>query len=115
MVKRKESFSVERNENMRGGDGVVEIKRMLTPEEMYEKGRLYSMLTMEPGSSIGYHVHEGEMESFYVIRGEAEYQDGGETVRLQPGDVTLTQAGEGHSIKSVGSEPLEVIAQILYK
>jgi len=112
---RKGSYPVRRNENMRGGDGIVTVENLLTPEDLYEKGRLFAKITIDPGCSIGHHLHEGEMESFYIISGEAEYSDNGEIVTLSPGDTTLTPSGEGHSIKSIGTTPLELIALILYK
>ena len=115
MIKRKSSYPITRNEKMRGGEGVAIIESLLTPAELYEKGRLYAKITLKPGSSIGHHVHEGEMETFHIISGEAEYFDNGETVRLLPGDTTLTHCGEGHSIRSDGEVPLELIAVILYK
>ena len=115
MVKRKSGYPVERKEKMRDGDGVTVIERLLQPDEMYGKGRLFARMTLNPGSSIGYHVHEGEMEAFVIIGGEAEYSDNGETVTLLPGDTTLTLDGEGHSIKSVGAIPLDFIAVILHK
>jgi len=114
MIKRKSSYPVQEYENMRGGDGVVVIERLLTPDELYDKGRLYAKLILDTGCSIGYHVHEGEMESFYIATGEAEVFDNGEIVRVSAGDTVLTKNGEGHSIKNVGTETLEVIAQILY-
>ena len=115
MIKRKASYPTQRYEKMRDGEGFVTIERLLTPEELYEKGRLYAKIIIEPGCSIGYHVHEGEMESFYIISGEAETNDNGETVTLLPGDTTLTLSGEGHSIKSIGETPLEMLALILFK
>jgi len=115
MVKRNTSYPVLRNENMRGGEGVVVVESLLTPAELYEKGRLFAKITLEPGCSIGYHVHEGEMESFHIISGEAEFIDKEERVMLSPGDTTLTQSGSGHSIKSVGDAPLVLIALILHK
>ena len=115
MVRLIENCESEVVVNMRGGEGSVLIERLLTPAEMYDKGRLYAVLNMEPGSSIGYHVHEGEMESFHILAGEAEFYDGSETVILHPSDTTLTSSGEGHSIKSVGDKTLTLIAQILFK
>jgi len=115
MVKRKSSYPVQHNERMRGGDGVAVVESLLTPAELYEKGRLFAKITLKPGSSIGYHVHEGEMESFYIISGEAEFLDKGKIIKLSPGDTTLTESGEGHSIKSTGDTPLELIALILFK
>ena len=114
MIKRKSSYPIQKNENMRGGDGVVVIEHLLSPDELYDKGRLYAKVTLDAGCSIGYHVHEGEMESFYIVSGEAEASDNGEIVRLSAGDTILTKNGDGHSIKNVGTETLEVIAQILY-
>jgi len=115
MVKRKTSYTVQKNENMRGGDGVVTIEHLLTPDELYEKGRLYARIILEPGCSIGHHIHEGEMESYHILTGEAEVDDNGELVAVNAGDTVLTKSGEGHSIKNVGSTTLELIAIILYK
>ena len=115
MVKREKSYPVDLKEHMRGGDGVVVVEELLTPAELYEKGRLFAKMTLAPGSSIGHHVHEGEMESFYIISGEAEFYDNGETVVLNPGDTALTLSGQEHSIRSVGQTPLELIAMILLK
>jgi len=115
MIKRKSSYPITRNEKMRGGEGVAIIESLLTPAELYEKGRLYAKITLEPGSSIGHHMHEGEMETFHIISGVAELVDNGETVTLTVGDTALTQSGESHSVKSIGDTPLEIIALILYK
>ena len=115
MVKRKSEYDVKKSENMRGGDGVVVIEHLLTPDEMYEKGRLYAKLTLEPGCSIGHHIHEGEMESYYIVCGEGELDDNGELVTVYTGDTVLTRCDEGHSIKNTGKDTMEIIALILYK
>jgi len=114
MVKRRSSYPVLHNEKMRGGEGVVIVENLLTPAELYEKGRLFAKMVLHPGASIGSHVHEGEMESFYIISGMAGFSDNGEETTLLPGDTALTQSGEEHSIKSIGDTPLELIALILF-
>ena len=114
MVKRKADYKVQKNENMRGGDGTVVIEHLLTPDELYEKGRLYARIILEPGCSIGHHVHEGEMESFYIVSGEAEIFDNGEIVNVSAGDSILTRSGEGHSVRNTGAVTLEMMALILY-
>jgi len=117
-------------ELMRGGDGSVSFNDLLTPEEMYGKGRVYSKLTLKAGSSIGFHVHEGEMEAFYIIKGAGEADDNGEKKAVRAGDVLYTPDGTGHAIRNTGGaedfdaltdrekgeiEDLELIALILYK
>ena len=115
MIKRNGSYPTDNIEKMRGGDGVATIEHLLTPDELYGKGRLFAAITLPPGASIGAHVHDGEMETFHVLSGVAEYGDGIEAATLMPGDTTLTQSGEGHSVKSVGDTPLKLLALILYK
>ena len=115
MIKRSGSYMSDKIEKMRGGHGTAIIEHLLKPDELYEKGRLFAVITLEPGASIGYHVHEGEMESFYILSGQAEYSDGLETSILQPGDTTLTLSGEGHTIKCAEKSTLKLLALILYR
>ena len=114
MVRKNGTYPVKENVNMRGGDGTVIIESLLTPDELYQKGRLFAKITLQPGCSIGTHLHEGEMESFYVAKGVAEFDDNGETVTIQAGDTTLTTSGQQHSVKNIGTEPVELIALILF-
>lgn len=115
MIKRKAEYPIDTKEKMRGGEGLIKIEHLLSQDEMNDKGRLFAKIRVEPGDSIGFHVHEGESEAFYIVSGEAEMSDNGEIVSLMTGDTILTKAGEGHSVKSVGKDALEMIALILYK
>ena len=115
MIKRKASYPVEHREKMRDGNGAVIIEELLTPDEMYNRGRFYAKMTLLPGVSIGRHIHENEMESFYILSGEAEYSDNDGVISLLPGDTALVQSGCWHSIRCAGDTPLELIAQILYE
>ena len=86
-----------------------------TPEEMMNKGRLFSLVTLQPGQSIGWHVHSGDSETYCILKGSGEYSDNGTLVTLGPGDVAMVRPGEGHSLLNTGAEPLELIALILYE
>ena len=70
---------------------------------------------MYPGSAIGYHVHKGDSETYYIMSGTARYNDNGNIVTLSAGDVTYTASGEGHGIEAIGDEQVEMIALILYE
>lgn len=114
MIKKSDSFQADLRENMRGGDGIVEVTGFVSPEELNNKGRLFGKITLKPGCSIGYHVHESDSELFYIIKGTAVYDDNGQKVTVSQGDVTITPAGTGHSIKNESSEDVELIALIVY-
>lgn len=114
MVKKFENFKVDLRENMRGGDGVVEMTGFVTPEELNDKGRLFGKIVLKAGCGIGYHIHENESELFYIIKGTAVYDDNGTKTTVSAGDVTVTSSGMGHSIKNEGNEDVELIALIVY-
>lgn len=117
MIRRANEAAVAHNTNMRGGDGTVTVTSLLDKDkdEFYGKGRLFSRMTLPAGSSIGRHTHEGEMECFYVLTGEGLFDDNGVEKPVSRGDVLYTGSGEAHSIRNTGSEPLELMALILFK
>ena len=114
MIKNFNDFKTEERVNMRGGDGTVTVTSFLSAEELNNKGRLFGKITLKPGCGIGYHVHEADSELFYILKGTATYDDGGEVKTVTAGEVTLTPAGTGHSIKNAGDEDVELIALIVY-
>lgn len=116
MIRRKDECKKELREHMRDGKGTVEITNFIqSPEEMNDKGRMFSRITLKPGCSIGFHVHETDSELFYFLSGTAEYNDNGEIRQVEAGDVTICPAGTGHGVENNSEETVEMIAVIVYK
>ena len=115
MIRRKDECKKEFREHMRDGKGTVELTSLIaSPDELYNKGRLFSRITLKGGCSIGFHVHENDSELFYILNGEAEYNDNGEIKTVTAGDVTVCPAGTGHGIENKSDETVEFIAVIVY-
>ncbi len=95
------------------GEGTLFLDKLLLPPNAPEKLRTYAHATLEPNASVGYHVHNGESECYYILSGEGEYDDNGKICKVSAGDVTFTPSGEGHGIKNIGSEPLHFMALII--
>ncbi len=117
MVRRKEEAEIKVNHQMRGGDGDVTIRGLLRKDadEFYGKGRLFAEIDLPAGASIGKHVHEGEMETFYVLAGKGLFDDNGVPTEVGEGDVCYTGDGESHAIRNVGETELRLMALILYR
>lgn len=98
---------------VQNGKGQVQIKELATPEQMYNKARLFSHITLQPGCSIGYHPHERETEFYYILKGEAVFNDDGKEVVLHPGDVSATGYGQKHSLENNTDTDVELIALIV--
>lgn len=115
MVRRNNEMKTYDRPEMKGGAGKAVLTDLLSADEMLGKGRLYSVIALEPGCSIGEHRHEGEAEIFYILEGEAAAHDNGAEVRLSPGDLLYTGDGDSHDIRNCGSSTLRLLALILYQ
>jgi len=116
VIRRKEDVYSEKKPSPFDGTGEITVRSLLNgPEELYQKGRVFAHTTVYPGSGIGYHVHQNESETYYILSGKGMFNDNGKQILVSAGDVTFTGTGEGHSIEALGDEPIEMIALILYK
>lgn len=114
MIKRAGQIRSEIRNNMFDGKGGVELNHLLEGSEFQGKGRLFSHSILKPGTSIGNHTHKGDIEAYYVIKGEGTYSDNGEITTLKKGDLAFTDNGQSHYIENTGDEDLELIALILF-
>jgi len=113
MIKRESEMINEIKEQMRGGKGHVELKHIFTKDEVKGNARLCARITINPGNSIGVHKHENEEEIFYIISGKGLIDDNGTKTEVNPGDAVLTGYGDYHSVESIGTEPLVMLAVII--
>ena len=115
MIRKKGSYVVNVREHMMGGAGAFIVENILNPEEMREKGRLFARGVLHPGSTVGYHVHEKDMEICYFLSGSGRVTDqDGVVTEVSAGDTNIVQVGEGHEIVNTGGEDLVYVALILF-
>lgn len=114
MIKRADNMTANVKVNMRGGNGQAVVTEILDKGEYKGSARLIGTILLEPGCSIGAHVHENEEEVFYIIEGTATYDDNGKTEILHKGDSCVCLGGQKHSIENrTENENLTVFAVIL--
>ena len=75
---------------VRNGNGLIHIKHLTDKEGLYGHGRMFAHITVDPGCSIGYQDHQHETEFYYIIKGEAVFQDDYKEVLLHAGDIGAT-------------------------
>lgn len=114
MIRRDGTFATEVREKMRGGAGSVKIETLWSPAtELKSKTRLCARMTLQPGSSIGYHDHVDEEEVYVILSGTGVVVEDGQRYPVAAGDTILTGNGAGHAIEAAGSEPLVILATIM--
>ena len=114
MLKLSKELPSDIFEKRLGGEGEVKATRLLEVDQMRGKGRMFNHMMLKPGSSLGYHQHNSESETYYIVAGEGTLNDNGEKKPIQAGDVAFTDSGEFHSIENTGTINLEFIALILF-
>ena len=70
MITRYEDRQIERKDNFKGGEGYLVNRVILPADGMYGKGRIFNTVTLEKNCEIGWHVHDGDGETYLVISGE---------------------------------------------
>lgn len=105
-------MSPEIREKMRGGAGQVKLEQ-IAKDALPKNVRLSAVITLEPGCSIGWHVHEKETEIFYFVSGAGTADDNGQKVTISSGDCIFTPDGCGHAVENTGSVPLVFFAVIV--
>ena len=115
MITRKDEQIIETVEGAMGGQGHAIFNRFIRePAELYGKGRVFSIVTLEKDCEIGYHVHKGDGEFYHVLSGEGEYSDNGVITTLKAGDTAFCPDGEWHGIRNETDDLLVFIALIIY-
>ena len=96
------------------GVGEIKIERIIDEAEYGDKCALYAKVTISAGAALKYHEHHGNGESYFILSGEAVYDDNGVKRTVKAGDVTWTPDGSGHGLSNEnGAEDLVFIALII--
>lgn len=111
MITRREEQEHSIREFMRGGKKHVEHTLLSSP--LPENVRIFNVLTLIPGASIGYHVHENETELFYFMEGNGRVQDDENFYDISAGDSMATFSGHGHAVENTGDTNLVILAVIV--
>ena len=92
--------------NFKGGE-----KKMRA--QMYFDGRVRILHgILEPGASIGEHLHETNAEIMFILGGEGTMIDDGVPSPVRAGQCTYCPKGHRHSLVNTGTDDLEFYATV---
>ena len=111
MITRAHEQTKSIREYMHGGKKYV--KQTTLSKSLPPHTRMFSVLRLIPGASIGYHMHEGESEMFYFVEGCGRVQDDDQFYDVNAGDSMITFSGHGHGVENTGDEDLVIVAAII--
>jgi len=86
----------------------IQKKVMLSPGELPPVVQ-FSQATFPPGESVEHHHHDSMHEVFFVQKGSGAITVEGHTYAVEAGSCLWVAAGESHSVKNTGVEPLVLL------
>lgn len=96
-----------------GGKGSVIMEHVIDESFYHGQIPVYIKGTLKPGCSLGYHKHEGNSETYFILSGKGTYNDNGMLSEISAGDTTFTPAGESHGLENNGTDDLVFMALIV--
>lgn len=100
-------------DKLRGGEGSVFRQAIFTEEETLGKTTLCAIQTVPPGSSIGVHTHDPDVEIVHVLSGTIRVIDDGAEKDLVAGDTNFTGRGGSHGVVNVSGEDAVLFCVII--
>lgn len=100
-------------EHANGGEGFILKEGLLNPEELGAHCKMFSRVTIPAGCALGYHEHHNETEAYYILSGNGAYNDNGNEIPAEAGDVFFCKDGDGHGLVNTGKYDLSFVALIL--
>ena len=113
MIHRKSEMINEQKPNLRGGEGSPNFCHILPKEAMGNWATLASVVTLQPGESVGEHPHVDNGELYLVLSGKVVVVEDGVEQELFPGDTEFCAHGHVHSIRNHTDEPASFLALIV--
>ncbi|WP_455540141.1 cupin domain-containing protein [Terrisporobacter sp.] len=112
MIIRKSQIRTDES-NLKNGNGIVKREFIVEGDNLRNKAKLFSKITIPPGNSIGMHDHVDDFEIYYILSGRGKVLDSGEFVEVNEGDAIYTADGNKHYIENIGQEDLVFIAVVI--
>lgn len=89
----------------------VELKHIITAKDTDGKFS-YHLVRIAPDCSIGNHIHETQLETHEVIKGNGRCVNAGSTIPYEAGTISIMQAGVPHEVHA-DSEGLYLFAKFM--
>ena len=113
MIHRKSEMNVEYKSNVRGGNGSPEFRHLFSQAELGDRATLFTVITLQPGESVGRHPHDTNGEAYLILSGKAMVEEDGTEYELCVGDAEFCADGHTHAIRNHTDEPASFLALII--
>jgi len=109
MIRHKDEMREGQTESCHNGTGKIAIRQVLEKGDSQVGIRFMHDDTLEPGTTIGEHPHDGGEEIYFVVEGHGTMMLDGKPHPIGPGDISLVERGHSHGIVNSGDSPMRLL------
>lgn len=110
MILHRNQKQAKKIENCHDGTGVLWCVEMLADYKKTTDGFKYVHdNVLEPGASIGQHLHTGDEELYVILAGQGVMRVDGVEQSVQAGDMCLTRHGHSHDLTNGKDGPMHFL------
>ena len=113
MIIKANEMEKKQRVRLKDGFGTTDFLHIVPDELRPKKSRLFAVMSLEKGCSVGRHDHTGETEIYYVLQGEGLINDNGIIRPFLTGDCNVCGNGDFHSVSNENDETLKILAVII--
>lgn len=114
MIRYRKDMKNDVCENCHEGVGKLALHLVLDGKEQTDVTFMHDDI-LEPGATIGEHLHDGSAEIYYVVDGKGTMIVDGKEYPIGSGDVSWCNSGHSHGIKNSTESPMHMIVVGLRK
>lgn len=104
---RNDTSGLAQTRSQVGGEGICRWKMLMNGMHLEGNWNCVEFVVIEPGASVGEHVHLRTEEIYYILSGRATVTMDGRRIDARPGDLITTPIGSSHSIANEGAADME--------
>lgn len=115
MFRRHDEMQMNVLDRCHGGEGKLECYSVMQALDSKMGIRFMHDDIIEPGASIGEHLHEADEEIYFVVEGHGTMILDGQRMPMGPGDVSLVVPGHTHGLINSDDSPMRLIVVCVRK
>ncbi len=115
MFRRHDEMQMNILDRCHGGEGKLQCFSVMQAVDSTQGILFMHDDIIEPGASIGEHLHESEEEIYFVVEGHGTMILDGKQMPMGPGDVSLVVPGHTHGLINSDESPMRLIVVCVRK
>lgn len=108
-ISKNQEAKREVQQNCHDGVGSILFREVFSKMDFQSSLEHLHETIVEPYSTIGYHLHSGNEEIYYILEGEGTMTVNNAVIRIVPGDAVITHSGDWHGLTNDSSAKVKIL------